>query len=158
MTSVVPHPSNAIKPNDWNDLDIIADVTLLRPHVNSSNASSGGAVSDEMGSFGPIALYAAGTGEVRFRDVSYKDINLKRFPKEQVSANFRMQRLTPFQYSWAQAAADVNHDGNLDIIIPPFIFIGPDYTTAREFYAAETLNPSTVYPVHHGRLRRRLHR
>jgi hypothetical protein len=146
VTSVVPHPSNAIKPNDWNDLDVIADVTLLRPHVNSSNASSGGAVSDEMGSFGPIALYAAGTGEVRFRDVSYKDLNLKRFPKEKVSANFRMQRLTPFQYSWAQAAADVNRDGNLDIIIPPFIFMGPDYTTAREFYAAETLNPSTVYP------------
>ena len=24
--------------------------------------------------------------------------------------------------------------------------MGPDYTTAREFYAAETLNPSTVYP------------
>ena len=34
----------------------------------------------------------------------------------------------------------------MDIIIPPFIFYGPDYTTAREFYAAETLNPSTVYP------------
>jgi hypothetical protein len=146
VTSVVPHPSNAIKPNDWNDLDVIVDATLLRPHVNSSAANGGGAVKDEMGSFGPIALYVGGTGEVRFRDVSYKDLNLKRFPAEKVSSNFRMHRLTPFQYSWAQAVADVNHDGKEDIIIPPFIYLGPDYTTAREFYAAETLNPSTVYP------------
>ena len=58
-----------------------------------------------------------------------------------------MQRLMPFQYSWAQAAADVNRDGQMDIISPPFIFMGPDYVTAREFYAGETLNPSTVYPA-----------
>jgi hypothetical protein len=105
------------------------------------------AVDEAMGKFGPIALYAGGTGEVRFRDVSYKDVNLKRFAKEQISTNFRMQRLTPFQYSWAQAAADVNKDGQTDIIVPPFVYLGPDYLTAREFYAAETLNPSTVYPA-----------
>ena len=64
--------------------------------MNSSSASGGGAVDDDMGTFGPIALYVGGTGEVRFRDVSYKDLNLKRFAKEQVSSNFRMQRLTPF--------------------------------------------------------------
>jgi hypothetical protein len=146
VASIVPRPSNAIKPNDWNDLDIIVDVTLLRPHVNSSNAAGGGAINEEMGAFGPIALYIGGTGEVRFRDVSYKDLNLKRFPVERTSSNFRMQRLNQYQYSWSQAAADVDKDGNLDIIVPPFIYMGPSFTTAREFYAAETLNPSTVYP------------
>ncbi len=99
-----------------------------------------------MGQFGPIALYAGGTGEVRFRDVSYKDVSLKRSVKEETSPWFRMQRLTPFQYSWAQAAADVNRDGKMDIIVPPFVFLGPDYLTARELYAAQTLNPSTEYP------------
>jgi len=148
VTSIVPHPSTAIKPNDWNDLEIIIDATLLRPIANTGYiGGSGAAVSEEMGKFGPVALYVGGTGEVRFRDVSYKDVNLKRFGKEEVSSNYRMQRLTPFQYSWAQAVVDVNRDGQNDIIIPPFIFMGPDYTTAREaLYAAETLNPSTVYP------------
>jgi 3-keto-disaccharide hydrolase/FG-GAP-like repeat len=147
VTSIVPHPSEAIKPADWNDLDIVLDATLLRPHVNSSGPIGGGAeVTDELGSYGPIALYVGGTGEVRFRDVSYKDLNLKRFPKETVSANFRMQRLTPFQYSWAQAAADVDHDGNTDIIVPPFAFMGPTFTTAREIIAGQTYNPSTEYP------------
>jgi Domain of Unknown Function (DUF1080)/FG-GAP-like repeat len=149
VVSVVPHPSIAIKPDDWNELDIVLDATLLRPHVNNGLRGAGGsvAVDEAMGQFGPIALYVGGTGEVRFRDVSYKDVNLKRFTKEEVSPKFRMQRLTPFQYSWAEAAADVNRDGQMDIIIPPFIFMGPDYLTAREFYAGETLNPSTVYPA-----------
>ena len=25
VTSIVPHPSNALKPNDWNDVDVIVD-------------------------------------------------------------------------------------------------------------------------------------
>jgi 3-keto-disaccharide hydrolase/FG-GAP-like repeat len=148
VTSIVARPPNALKPNEWNDLDIVIDATLFRPHVNSGAQGAGGsvAVDEAMGKFGPIALYVGGAGEVRFRDVSIKDVNLKRFAKEETSPNFRMQRLSPFLYSWSQAAADVNKDGNLDIIIPPFIYLGPDFTTAREFYAAETLNPSTVYP------------
>ena len=149
VTSIVQRPSIALKPNDWNDLDIVLDATLLRPHVNTGLQGAGGsaAVDEAMGRFGPIALYAGGTGEVRFRDVSYKDLNLKRFVTEQTSPHFRMQRLTPFQYSWSEAAADVNRDGHIDIIVPPFIFLGPDFVTAREFYAAETLNPSTQYPA-----------
>ena len=148
VTSVVARPSIALKPNEWNDLDIVLDATLLRPHVNTGLQGAGGsvAVDDAMGQFGPIALYVGGTGEVHFKDVSYKDLNLKRFVKEQISPNFRMQRLTSFQYAWSAAAADVNRDGHTDIIIPPFVFLGPDFLTAREFYAGETLNPSTQYP------------
>ena len=148
VTAVVARPSTALKPNEWNDLDIVLDATLLRPHVNTGLQGAGGsvAVDDAMGQFGPIALYVGGTGEVHFKDVSYKDLNLKRFVKEQISPNFRMQRLTPFQYAWSAAAADVNRDGHTDIIIPPFVFLGPDFLTAREFYAGETLNPSTQYP------------
>lgn len=148
VTSIVPRPSIALKPDEWNDLDIVLDATLLRPHVNTGLQGAGGsvAVDEGLGRFGPIALYVGGTGEVRFKDVSYKDLNLKTFVKEQISPHFRMQRLTPFQYSWSEAAADVNRDGHIDIIIPPFVFFGPDYLTARELYAGETLNPSTQYP------------
>src|SRR5207245_10055867 len=131
-----------------NDRAIVRGATLLRRHVNTGLQGVGGsvAVDEAMGRFGPIALYVGGTGEVRFRDVSYKDLSLKRFAKEQISPNFRMQQLTPFQYAWSAAAADVNRDGHTDIIIPPFVFLGPDFLTAREFYAGETLNPSTQYP------------
>jgi len=34
----------------------------------------------------------------------------------------------------------------MDVVSGPFIYYGPDFTTAREFYAAETLSPSTDFP------------
>ncbi|MEP6914628.1 MAG: DUF1080 domain-containing protein [Acidobacteriota bacterium] len=118
----IVRPSTALKPDDWNDLDIIIDANLVRPLINSG-LTGGGAADDELGRFGPIALYVGGTGEVRFRDVSYRDLGLKRFAKEQLSPNFRVERLTPYYYSFSAAVADVNRDGNLDIISGPFIFM-----------------------------------
>jgi hypothetical protein len=148
VAATVDRADVSLKPNDWNDIDIVIDTTLLRPWINTSPQTAGGSVgvSEDMGRFGPIALYVGGTGEVRFRDVSYKDVNLKRFVKEEVSPNFRMQRLTPFQYAWSQAAADIDRDNDLDLFIGPYVFLGPDYLTAREIYGAVTLNPSDEYP------------
>jgi Domain of Unknown Function (DUF1080)/FG-GAP-like repeat len=138
-----PQPS-PFKADDWNDIDIVLDANILRPIVNG-RPTGGGAADEEAGKFGPVALYVGGTGEVRFRDVGYKDLGLKRFAKEQLSPNFRMQRLTPYYYSFSAAAADINRDGNMDVVSGPFIFYGPDFSGAREFYAAQTSSPSTTF-------------
>ena len=63
------------------------------------------------GKYGPIALYVGGTGEVRFKDVAYADLNARTFEAEKVSNNFRMQRLSEFYYWYSSAIADVNRDG-----------------------------------------------
>ena len=131
-------------PNDWNDINIVLDTNALRPIVNTT-LTNGGAADETSGKFGPIALYVGGTGSVRFRDVSYKDLGLKRWAKEQLSPNFRMQRVNPFYYAFSVAAADVDRDGNMDFVSGPFIYMGPDFVTAREFYAAETINPSNQF-------------
>jgi hypothetical protein len=34
----------------------------------------------------------------------------------------------------------------MDFVSGPFIYYGPDFATGREFYAAETLSPSTDFP------------
>jgi len=143
-TLPIERPSSALKADDWNDLDIILDANILRPIVNSG-LSGGGAADDEIGKFGPVAIYVGGTGEVRFKDVGYRDLGLKRVAKEQLSPNFRVQRLNPYYYAFSAAAADVDRDGNLDVIAGPFIYMGPDFVTAREFYAAQTSNPSTEF-------------
>ena len=133
-----------LKTDDWNDVDIVLDANILRPVVNG-RSTGGGAADEDAGKFGPVALYVGGSGEVRFRDVGYRDLGLKRFAKEQLSPNFRMQRLTPYYYSFSAAAADINRDGNMDIVSGPFIFYGPEFTGAREFYAAQTASPSTTF-------------
>jgi hypothetical protein len=135
---------SALKPNDWNDVDVVIDANIMRPWVNTS-ANGGGAADEEVGKFGPVAIYVGGSGEVRFRDVSYRDLSLKRVVKEQLSSNYQMLRLTPFYYSFASGAADFDRDGHMDIVSGPFIFLGPDFTKAREFYMALTTNPSTSF-------------
>ena len=47
--------------------------------------------------------------------------------------------------AWCAAAADINHDGVLDVISGPFYYLGPDYTERKEFTAARTYNPSNQF-------------
>jgi hypothetical protein len=135
---------SALKPNDWNDVDVVIDANIMRPWVNTS-ASGGGAADDDLGTFGPIAIYVGGSGQAHFRDVSYRDLSLRRSVKEELSPNYQMLRLTPFYYSFASGAADFDRDGNMDVVSGPFIFLGPDFTKVREFYMALTTNPSTTF-------------
>ena len=144
LPNLMDPPSFDLKPNDWNDLDAVIDANIFRPWVNTSG-NGGGAADDDLGAFGPIAIYVGGSGQVHFRDVSYRDLSLKRVVPEQLSANYRILRLTPFYYSFASGAADFDRDGNMDIVSGPFIFLGPDFTKVREFYMALSTNPSTSF-------------
>ena len=135
-------PNTDLRPGEWNQIEIFMDANIVRFLLNSGNESGG--VTD-MGGYGPIALYAGGTGEVHFKDVAYKDLMSKVRPPEKVSSNFRMQRLSDFYYGWGAAAADFNHDGILDVVAGPYIYYGPDYTKSREIYPALTTNPSDEY-------------
>ena len=94
----------------------------------------------------PSVCNAGGTGEVRYKDVAYKDLLAKELPKEDVSSRFRMQRIDDFYYAWGAAAADFNRDGIPDIAAGPYYYLGPDYTVRKEIYLAQTINPSTAYP------------
>ncbi len=134
-------PDSNLRPHEWNQAEILFDANIVRTFLNDGREH--GAVGDE--GYGPIALYAGGTGEVRFKDLAYKDLGLKVRLPDEVSSNFRKQQLSDFYYSWSSGAADFNHDGILDIVSGPYIYYGPDYTKYREMYLAETVNPSTGF-------------
>ena len=134
-------PDSKLRADDWNQVEILFDANIVRTFLN--NGREHGAVGDE--GYGPIALYAGGSGEVRFKDLAYKDLGLKVRLADKTSNNFRKQQLSDFYYSWSSGAADFNHDGVLDIVSGPYIYYGPDYTKSREMYLAESVNPSTKF-------------
>src|SRR5215469_2482563 len=140
----VTRPVTDYRADDWNQIEILLDANIVRTFLNNGG-ENGGVAEAEFGNYGPIALYAGGSGEVKFRNFSYKDLAIKETPKEQVSANFRMQRLSPFYYAWGAAAADFNHDGILDVAAGPYYYLGPDYTRRREIYPAVVRNPGREY-------------
>jgi Domain of Unknown Function (DUF1080)/FG-GAP-like repeat len=145
LPAPIPRPGNELRSGDWNTIELLLDANILRAFLNDAGGVSGGVAEEEYGRFGPIALYSGGTGEARFKDVSYKDLQPRVTLPESVSSHFRMQVLNEFYYSWGPAVADVNRDGALDIVAGPYYYLGPDYNVAKEIYLAQTVDASTQY-------------
>ena len=140
----ITHAQTPLRADGWNEMEALLDADILRGYLNNSDRTLSVATED-MDSYGAIALYVGKGSEVRFKDVSYKDIAIRVQPAEQVGTRFRMQRLSPFYYNWSAVAADFNHDGKLDVLSGPYIYYGPDFTKFREIYPAKTFNPSNEY-------------
>ncbi|CAL1516295.1 FG-GAP-like repeat-containing protein [Chitinophaga sp. MM2321] len=132
-------PQTAFVPGEWNQLEFIFDMNLLRGYINDGSGPGGGA--DDV-TFGPVGLYVKGSGEVRFKDFKYKDLAVRYLPEEQTSARFRVQQISDMYYSWSAASADFNNDGIQDIVAGPYIYYGPDYTKYREIYPGIALSPT----------------
>lgn len=145
--SPLPRLTYAYRPNEWNPLEIILDANYLRAWINDGpeGGSTNGQADEEVARYGPVALYVGGTGEVRFKQIEFKDLGRRVLPDEQVSSRFRMQRISDFYYAWSATAADVNRDGVLDILAGPFYYLGPDYRVSREIYPSKTSTVGTEY-------------
>jgi hypothetical protein len=141
-----PFPSPEVVPNDWNSVHTIVDADTVWITVNGRRIFPAGATNDRMMGYGPVALHVAGSAEVRFKDVSIKDLNRQIEPAEKISSHFRMQRVNDFFYSWGAAAGDINRDGVPDVIAGPFYFLGPEYTERHAFTSARTYSPATNFP------------
>ncbi|MFP5249903.1 MAG: FG-GAP-like repeat-containing protein [Acidobacteriota bacterium] len=135
-------PNTSLRPDEWNSAEIFLDANIVRAHLNDGREV--GAVGDSDG-YGPVALYAGGTGEVEFKAVAVGDMGLKVRQPHRMSAEFRRQRLSDFYYGWSSSAADFNHDGYTDIVSGPYIYYGPDYRTSREIWLAAASNPTTEF-------------
>jgi len=81
--------------------------------------------------YGSVALFVGGSGEVRYKDFAWKDLNSIADPTESVSPRFTMQRVSSLYYGWGATTADINHDGTLDIVSGPFSYLGPGFTERK---------------------------
>ena len=144
-TLPIPRPSNAMRPGEWNHIEVILDMNILRSYINDGNGP-GGAADAEDGNYGPVALFAGGeSGEVRFKDFKYKDLAIRFTPREESSARFQVQQVSDMYYSWSSAAADFNKDGFKDLVAGPHIYYGPDYTKSNEIFMSNAYSPSKEF-------------
>jgi hypothetical protein len=144
-------PNTDFRPDDWNMIEVFLETNVIRAFLNDGR-EVGGAIDGEsaLSGFGPIALYAGGDGEVRFKDVAYKDLSVRYTPKEESSPRFKVQRISDFYYSWGADAADFNKDGHIDIVSGAYIYFGPDFTKHKEIYPAIAVGPSKDFtPINH---------
>jgi hypothetical protein len=141
----IARPSTDLKRGDWNSVELLLDANILRAFLNDAGGLSGGVADEDFVRFGRVGLYAGGTGEVRFKDVSLKDLQPRVTQPETVSPRFRMQALNEFYYSWSPTISDINKDGAPDVVAGPYYYLGPDYNVAREIYLAKTIDASTQY-------------
>ncbi len=132
----------ALKRGEWNPIRVnlwANTVRLTPPALNGTLPDTGTA------SYGSLALYVGGTGEVRFKDVAWKDVSHVALPKEQVSSRFTVQRPIDMYYGWSAAASDINKDGTMDIVSGPFVLFGPSYTDRHLYRVGRVYNPATEY-------------
>jgi hypothetical protein len=145
IPSPIARPNASLLPGDWNTIELVLDANILRAFLNDGIGIGDSVAEPEDGAYGPFALYAGGTGEVRFKEVAYKDLQPRVARPEEVSTRFRMQTLNEFYYSWGPAVADFNRDGALDIVAGPYYYLGPDYNAARQLYVGPTIDPGSQY-------------
>ena len=143
VSMFTPPPDSSFKPNDWNRVEVLVDADVFRSNVNGRGSAV--AIDGTTGNFGPIALYAGGSGEVRFKEVSIKDLARRITPAEQTASRFRAQQFEDFYLGWSAAAGDFNHDGVADVTIGNRYYLGPGFTESREVYAGQPYNPAKDY-------------
>jgi hypothetical protein len=130
----------ALKNGEWNPVTI----NLWNETVRSWPGAGGVFTDQPTGTFGPIAFYV-GSGEVRYKDVAWKDVNAVELPEEVVSSRFTIKRINELYYGWSAVTSDINRDGAMDIISGPFYYLGPSFTTRRIFRMDRVYNPATEY-------------
>ena len=74
-----------IREGEWNEIELLLDADILRAFMNDGGGYASVAT-EEMNGYGPIALYVGKDSEVRFKNVAYKDLAIKKDPPEEVGS------------------------------------------------------------------------
>ena len=135
-----------LKAGEWNTIELVLDANILRAFLNDAGGVAAAWPTTSSGASAPFALYAGGTGEVRFKDVSFKDL-----PAESRAAR---GSLAPLPHADAErvllllgAVGRRHQQGRRRPTSSPARTTTSVPTThvAREIYMAQTIDASTQY-------------
>jgi hypothetical protein len=150
-------PRPTLKAGEWNAVDITigqegpasgSPAGAVGPNrVLSTFGPTATAAVDEKNAtaFGAIALYVGGSGEVRFKDLAWKDLMRVVTNAEEVSPRYTIRRLSTSYYGWGAITSDVNHDGTLDVVSGPFYYLGPNFAEQRRYRDGPMFNPESSF-------------
>ena len=134
----------ALRANDWNTVQMILDSDVVGLALNGGRGGGRNHQRPDDGLRSPGALRRRFC-EVRFKEVSYKDLNSEARAQGDRSPRIsQMQRINDFYYAWCAAAADINRDGVMDVIAGPSTTWGPTTPKARD-HRLRTYNPSNQF-------------
>ena len=145
-------PSSTYQAGGWNGINIILYQDMIDPGLGGGgfDATKQGLVRSAApfveDGYGQVALYVGGQGNVEFKNIEYRDLDVLKISHETLSPQFSERHLNGFYYSWGAAIADINHDGIPDVIAGPYYYLGPEYTEAHELYTPVSYNPGSEYP------------
>src|SRR6185503_11436515 len=101
-----------LKAGEWNAVDIRigqegppsgSPAGAVGPNqvLSTFGPAARAALDDKNASgFGAIALYVGGSGEVRYKDLAWKDLMRVVTAAETVSPRYTIRRLSPSYYGW----------------------------------------------------------
>ena len=71
------------------------------------------AVPRGLGTYGPVALYVGGSGQVQFKDVHIAISMFSKLTRSISSPQFTEQHLNAYYYSWSTAVTDIWINGGV---------------------------------------------
>jgi hypothetical protein len=131
----------ALTPGEWNPIR----VNIWANNIFRVPGTSAALPETDTSGYGSLALHVGGGGEVRFKDVAWKNVNHLVQQAEEVSPRFTAHHISNLYFGWSAAASDINRDGAMDIVSGPFYHLGPSYTERGIFRVGRVYNPATEY-------------
>jgi len=128
--NLAERPAGAYVPGGYNEVEILLTKNSVRPKFNGGSLGRGGPAQgaipeSDADSYGQIGVYVGGTGEIRVKDLMYKDLLARNWGPVETGKNFKTIAVDPHYYSWTAAAGDFNHDGIMDVAAGSYLYLGP---------------------------------
>jgi hypothetical protein len=130
------------KEDAWNELEITARGQRVTTRLNGHEVVDYMDEEGRMEGHFAFQLHSGIDAEVRLKDIAVREPTSRgSLVPEKGSPNFSEMQLSDLFYSEGINAADVNQDGDQDIVSGPFYYLGPSFEVRREIFKPKAFSP-----------------